>query len=106
VRRSGLCHGSCGATSAPSPALFARADVAGNASGPRPRCYPPALARKLLKKRPASGPTATALGRLAPSKRCAAEDGRTSTAYGLQARRAAGNAVSPISFPPLETPFP
>ena len=43
----------------------------------------------------------------------------TSTAYGLQARRApssrrsatprhgaAGNAVSPLSFPPLETPFP
>jgi hypothetical protein len=37
-------------SSTPTPALFARADVAGNDDGGRPRCYPPGLARHVRRK--------------------------------------------------------
>ena len=72
-------------------------------SAPQASCF-------LLKKAPPSrGRYGGQAGSTPPAslRRSAAEDGRTSTAYGLQARRAtAANAVSPLSFPPLETPFP
>ena len=57
-------HAKRGACGTPTPSLIARADVAGNADGPCPHCYPPGLARKLrgsqlprqaLRERNASG---------------------------------------------------
>lgn len=59
------------------------------------RLYPPALARKMLKEEAAFAPGPTGQG-VATA---------TSTAYGLQARRAAANAVSPPQFSPFGNPL-
>lgn len=47
--RSGVCHRTClKPGSAPTPALFACVDVAGNANGHRPRYEDPSFASRLL----------------------------------------------------------